>query len=221
VLGDEVFARSVAPIAAHVASDVGRVRRERRPSIWKPSREDAVATNWKKNQPIVHYARTVLVLTFPILVRLGYSKHPSGIGGYVDRTTRSGGPSAHAEGRALDIYLSAFVPAEKRLGDGLFDLFRRNPHALGVDHVIWNRRIWSSDKGGPRPYTNAANGPHTNHVHVAFTREGSQVQPPALQTLAAALRRRLDGEHYAWGRQIEGWEEARRGVTPAEVSPYR
>jgi hypothetical protein len=172
-----------------------------------------MAINWKRNQPIIHYARTVLILTFPFLLRLGYGRHPSGMGGYVDRTTRSGGRSAHAEGRALDIYLSAFVPPEKQLGDGLFDLFGRNHHALGVDHVIWNRQIWSAAKGGPRPYLNVANGPHTNHVHVAFTRDGSQVQPPLLQSLAAALRRRLDAEYQTWGRQIEGW--------PSAGSPYR
>ena len=176
-----------------------------------------MAINWNQNQPIVHHARTVLVLTFPMLTRLGYSTNPSGIEGYAKRTTHSGGPSAHAEGRALDIYVSAFVHAEKMLGDGLFDVFSKNHQVLGVDHVIWNRRIWSAAKGGPRPYTNAANGPHTNHVHVAFTRAGSQKQPPALQTLAAALRRRLDAQHFAWGRQIEGWTEA----TPAETSPYR
>jgi hypothetical protein len=41
-----------------------------------------------------------------------------------------------------------------------------------LDHVIWNRQIWSSARGGPRPYTGVS--PHTDHVHVAFTRAGSQ-----------------------------------------------
>jgi hypothetical protein len=48
---------------------------------------------------------------------------------------------------------------------------------------------------------------------VAFTRDGSQKQPPLLQSLAAALRRRLDAEYEVWGRQIEGW--------PSGASPYR
>src|SRR4051812_48835084 len=47
-------------------------------------------------------------------------------------------PSTHAEGRALDIGLSALVAREKDLGDQLFELFIRNSDELELDHVIWN-----------------------------------------------------------------------------------
>jgi hypothetical protein len=81
-------------------------------------------------------------------------------------------PSMHAEGRALDIGLSVSTPDEKVFGDQLFKLFIQNSQELGLDHVIWNRQIWSLANRGPRPYTGRDS--HTGHIHVAFTREGSQ-----------------------------------------------
>ena len=117
--------------------------------------------NWKQNQPIVVYARLVLAENFPFFMSLGYSPHWSGIGGYVNRKTKSGNESAHIEGRAIDIYLRAAKPWEKELGNGLFDLFRLNSVALGVKHVIWNKKIWSAGKG-LRSYENHDNGPHTD-----------------------------------------------------------
>lgn len=81
-------------------------------------------------------------------------------------------PSAHAEGRAVDIGLSASKADEKALGDQLFRLLIKNATELGLDHVIWNQQIWSTARGGPRHYTGIS--PHTDHIHVAFSRDGSQ-----------------------------------------------
>ncbi|MEZ5063704.1 MAG: hypothetical protein R3B81_03165 [bacterium] len=167
-----------------------------------------MGVRWKQDQPILLLLRVALVEQFPFLTRLGYSTHWSGIGGFVDRTTRSGGPSAHAEGRAADIYLSAFEPYEKMLGDGLLRLFGSNLTPLGVDHVIWNRQIWSAEKGGPRRYENKKNGPHTDHVHVAFTRAGSQKQPPLLSKLVRDLRWQLD---FTLRTRLSGLETVRHG----------
>jgi len=176
-----------------------------------------MSINWKRNQPIVAHVRLVLAENFPFFMSLGYSLNWSGIGGYVDRTTKSGKESAHAEGRAIDIYLRAAKPWEKELGDGLFELFRRHHVDLGVDHAIWNKRIWSSNHG-LRPYNNKSNGPHTDHVHVAFTREGSQQQPTILKTLAQKLRQDLDFKHANSGiRQIEGLPH----MSAQELSPYQ
>lgn len=86
--------------------------------------------------------------------------------------------SMHSEGRAADIYLEAGDATQLQIGDGLFEVFRRWHRNLGVDHVIWNRQIWSEENGGPRPYTGTH--PHRDHVHVAFTRAASQVQPTFL-----------------------------------------
>ena len=84
-----------------------------------------------------------------------------------------------------DIYVNAGDPTERQIGDGLFSLFIKWQSSLDVDHVIWSRQIWSAVNGGPRPYTGV--DPHTNHVHVAFTKTGSQRQPPFLIPLLDGL----------------------------------
>ena len=82
--------------------------------------------------------------------------------------------SSHAEGRALDFHLDATDPSQKALGDRLFDAIIRKAEKIGVDNVIWNREIWSVGKkvAGKRKYN--GKNPHTDHVHVEFTRAGSQ-----------------------------------------------
>ena len=137
-----------------------------------------MSINWNRNQPIIRYLRIWLPRMFPQITR---------IGGYVNRTTRGGSFSAHSEGRAADIYLDANNSDELAIGNGLFEMFSQRASLLGVDHVIWNQQIWSAQRGGPRAYTGSG-GPHRNHVHVAFTRSGSQKQPPVLIPL-------LDGVH--------------------------
>lgn len=182
----------------------GRTFRRLSGQVTQLTAADLRKVNWKRNQPIFFQLELLLVENFPFLTELGYGKRWSGMGAYVNRTTRSGGVSHHAEGRAVDIYLSAFKSAERRLGDGLFELFIANGRALGVDHVIWNHRIWSWERGGPRPYTNRQNGPHTDHVHVSFTRAASQQQPDILSKLIPALRRKLDAEEISLMRRLEG-----------------
>ncbi|SFE97123.1 hypothetical protein [Spirosoma endophyticum] len=132
---------------------------------------DLSNVNWRKTQPLVKYVQELVPDYFPVIPK----NHPAGrgVGGYVNRTTHTGGFSAHAEGRAADIYLDAYDLEQLRIGNALMDGFIEYSRNLGVDHIIWNGQIWSLTKGGPRPYT-GGNGPHTNHVHVAFTRAGSQ-----------------------------------------------
>jgi hypothetical protein len=145
--------------------------------------------NWNQDQPIVKFLKNWIPSIFPIIPL----NHPRGrgVGGYVRRTTAMGTPSAHAEGRAVDIYLKANDETQRRIGNGLFELFRTRYRELGVAHVIWNRQIWSVAKKGPRPYTGRS--PHTNHVHVAFTRSGSQFQPSILIPLLGALSLDVNG----------------------------
>jgi|tagenome__1003787_1003787.scaffolds.fasta_scaffold20807378_2 hypothetical protein len=100
-------------------------------------------------------------------------------------------PSAHAEGRALDIGLLVSDPNEKAIGDGLFLAFREIGPRIGLDHVIWDRQIWGRHSGGPSRYTGV--NPHSDHVHVAFTREGSQSNNlPLLVLRIAQLRTGLE-----------------------------
>jgi hypothetical protein len=149
--------------------------------------------NWNQDQPIVKYLKTWIPKYFPIVP----INHPAGdgVGGYVPRKTRSGGFSAHSQGRAADIYLDASDPEQLALGNALFGMFRTSAALLGTDHIIWNRGIWSVASGGPRKYT-GPNGPHTNHVHVAFSQTGSQLQPPILLTLLDNIHAQFYGRRY-------------------------
>lgn len=96
-----------------------------------------------------------------------------------------GGRSEHKEGRALDWGVNASstrdVAAVNDLFKWLFATDRYgNPHAmvrrLGIQYIIWNRKIWSSYNvsAGWRAYTGAS--PHTDHVHFSFSWPGANKQ---------------------------------------------
>lgn len=123
---------------------------------------------------VVHIMET-LAKTFPYTIWK--------IGGKVDREKNQGGRSDHASGRACDIYLDAYDPIDKQLGDLLFEMFHRNGVDLKVDHIIWNKHIWSQAKGGPRSFTRGNGGPHTNHIHVSFKNDSLNTEPARFATL--------------------------------------
>lgn len=138
-----------------------------------------MAIDWKKAQPGPKALWQAVHSQFPQTRLLGI---------YAARNVRgTQTPSAHAEGRALDIGLRADEAGEKALGDQLFAIFIRNAREAGIEHVIWNREIWSDTRGGPRGYTGVS--PHTDHIHLAFSRDGSQRTTfPRLQLELATLR---------------------------------
>jgi len=142
--------------------------------------------NWQQNQPAPTHAIRMIHANFPQVKNVGI---------YVPRNIAgTSTPSAHGQGRALDIGLNANRPAEKVLGDELFKALIRSAHRSGIDNVIWNRQIWSVAKGGPRPWIgNYANGaprnPHTDHIHVEWTRDGSQLERLNFLELEIAILR--------------------------------
>jgi len=81
-------------------------------------------------------------------------------------------PSLHAEGRALDIGLLVSNPTEKYIGDELFELFIEHAQQMGLQEIIWDHQVWSTQRTYVHPY--GGSNPHTDHVHVGFTRDGSQ-----------------------------------------------
>lgn len=90
------------------------------------------------------------------------------LGIYNDRTVRGGSTkSLHAEGRALDL---GVTPHGASWGTGLAELLRARSGELGVQCVIWNRRIWSGayPDAGWRAY--AGTNPHVDHIHLELTR---------------------------------------------------
>jgi hypothetical protein len=97
-------------------------------------------------------------------------------------------PSLHAEGRALDIGLDVRKPTEKTIGDGLFQIFIDVAGQAGFEEIIWNRQIWSTRNPHIHHYTGQS--PHTDHVHVGFTRQASQTTTfPGTLTLKIAILR--------------------------------
>lgn len=97
-------------------------------------------------------------------------------------------PSLHSEGRALDIGLNAFDANEVVIGDRLFQIFCDLGQAMQLEEAIWRRQIWSARRPLVHQYT--GHRAHTDHVHVGFTRPGSQqIGTPALFTLRVALLR--------------------------------
>jgi hypothetical protein len=129
-------------------------------------------TNWNQDQPAPRTAIRMIHANFPNLKSLGI---------YVCRNVKGTNvKSAHAEGRALDIGVSANRPGERLIGDLLFKALIASAAKSGIDNVIWNRQIWSVQHGGPRPFVgNYPHGgprnPHTDHIHVEWTRDGSQL----------------------------------------------
>ena len=159
-----------------------------------------MATGQEKDSDTVVYVGALLREYFPFFKR----KRGGGMHGYVNRTQKSGRRSHHASGRALDVYLHVSKRWERELADSLFALFIQHSGEFGVDHVIWNRQIWSEDKGGPRRYEQIeTNGPHTDHIHIAFTAVGSQSKPVRLHDAIEELRKTLDRRHLTdWDRPV-------------------
>jgi hypothetical protein len=73
--------------------------------------------------------------------------------------------STHAEGRAGDLG----IPVGASWGQGLADALVAASGQLGIQCVIYRRRIWTSNrcKEGWRPYSGS--NPHNDHAHVEVT----------------------------------------------------
>lgn len=153
--------------------------------------------NWNKDQPAPKQAIGVIHANFPQVRNLGI---------YVCRNVKGTDiKSPHSQGRALDIGLRADLPAERALGDQLFQTLIRSAFRSGIDNIIWSRQIWSRAHQQVRPFAGAytRNGkalkdkqgrpvlknPHTDHIHVEWTRDGSQMQRLAFLELQVSILR--------------------------------
>ena len=133
--------------------------------------------------PIVDFLRRWIPAIFPAL-RVSHANR-SGVGGYVRHLIATRTFSTRSADRAADIYVDASDLTQLQIGDGLFALFIEWHVHLGVDHVIWNGRIWTRKHGELRAYCSPL--PCTNFMHVAFTRAASQQQPTILVPLLDSL----------------------------------
>lgn len=95
------------------------------------------------------------------------SKGGLNAGIYNCRSVRGGRTtSLHGEGRAADF---AIRPYSAKYGTQLAEAMRRKSKELGIQCIIWNRKIWSGahPNAGWRRYTGVAS--HADHIHVEFT----------------------------------------------------
>jgi len=99
------------------------------------------------------------------------------------RSCSVGGSSEHKEGRAFDWGVSAYSATDRANVAALMQWLLKtdrygNRHAvarrLGIQYMIWNRRIWGaySASSGWRAYTGAS--PHTDHVHFSLSWAGAR-----------------------------------------------
>jgi hypothetical protein len=101
----------------------------------------------------------------------------------ISRACTVGGRSEHKEGRAFDWGVNVSRPAEKAAADDMIRWLHAtdrygnrfaNARRLGVQYVIWNKRIWSAYAPTWRAYGGPS--PHTDHVHVSFNWPGANKQ---------------------------------------------
>lgn len=69
--------------------------------------------------------------------------------------------SEHCVCRAVDAFTTDLAKGRK-----LFEWCVTNAERLGIQSVIFNRRVWGFGKWNERPYTGPS--PHTDHVHVGL-----------------------------------------------------
>lgn len=84
--------------------------------------------------------------------------------------TDGGNPSFHSRGRAIDIWIAT---GHTDVGQSIFDWCYANRNEIGLNEVIFNRRIWRADNiaHGIHAYTVNA---HTDHIHIALNLDGAR-----------------------------------------------
>jgi hypothetical protein len=152
--------------------------------------------DWTREQPILVYVRELTWKHFPeVAVAWADHKnyptiHPTlGVGGFGHTTTAHGTPSRHTEGRACDIYFYTSDAQLYQWGLALFDQLATNASRLDVEDLIYYKRIWSAR----HRYVHATDARdmrnHRDHLHVGFSRPGSQRRPIILDTLFQEARK--------------------------------
>lgn len=92
--------------------------------------------------------------------------------------------SVHGEGRAFDLMLPVGANGRgTKYGHDIVDLLGKNAQRLGIQCIIYDRRIWSAASPNGRAYTGVH--PHYDHLHIELTRAaGANL---TLATLRAVL----------------------------------
>ncbi len=136
---------------------------------------DTAHTPTRGPQPGAIDLRDWILVNYPDLGDLGI---------YNNRPVRGGSSlSTHAEGRGIDIGTpSETAPTEPARATGrvLADLLVEHHAALGVQQIIFDRRLWRNTRAaiGWRPY--AGKNPHRGHLHIELTRAAASGLTPQL-----------------------------------------
>ena len=80
--------------------------------------------------------------------------------------------SIHSEGRAVDYGLPVVGGVAHPVGMQVVRALGERGDELGVQTVIFDRRIWSARSPNGRRYTGV--NPHLDHLHIELTREGGR-----------------------------------------------
>jgi hypothetical protein len=139
--------------------------------------DPAESHNWGQPQPAPQTLWHIVHQNFPRVRFSGIMREP--------------GHQDHSEGRAVDLGLFASQPEEAQLAGELISLLLANSKELGWAYFIWNRQIWSGDTGTPTAYT--GDNPHTDHIHISWSRENSQRSHfPSFAQAVINLRHKLN-----------------------------
>lgn len=89
------------------------------------------------------------------------------LGIYNCRSVRgSANRSIHGDGRAVDVGFKLVNGRANPAGWQLLNLLLPHVDRLGIQMIIWDRRIWSRRTPTGAPYRGVA--PHTDHLHIEF-----------------------------------------------------
>lgn len=125
---------------------------------------DAAQHDAGKSQPGARQLMLWCLDAYPSATNLGI---------YAPRNVRGGGAlSVHAEGRAIDVGFPDVGAAGNPLGWQLAHQLVAAHVAIGIQCVIYARRIWSTARPAWRAY--GGTDPHTGHVHAELNREAAQ-----------------------------------------------
>ena len=80
--------------------------------------------------------------------------------------------SIHAEGRALDVGMPVVGGQAHAEGTRLLNRLGARGRELGIQTIIWNRRIYSARSPLGRTYSGV--NPHVDHLHIELTRDAGE-----------------------------------------------
>lgn len=125
---------------------------------------------------------------------------------YNCRTVRGGKTtSLHGEGRAADL---AIRPYRATYGTQLANLLRTHSKELGIQCIIWNRKIWSGLYTDWREYTGV--NAHVDHLHVELSWTSANMSKKAMiDLLEKTLGSKVDGEVPAEKPAEKVWQNSK------------